>query len=147
MEIPSQSTETIKIPTANYEFGANFIDPKVTDLFLKGIVYWIMNFNLGCTVGMDGSYVVDAFWENNDWWEAQCKTEVWFNWKSSSEGERSGEYPCAFVPWMGFSHFFLSFFLTAYRIVLKAVDHLFLCFPAYKWATYVTWHGFFWLQG
>ncbi|GAB2284540.1 hypothetical protein Dimus_018994 [Dionaea muscipula] len=28
-EIPSQSSETIKIPTANYEFGANFIDPKL----------------------------------------------------------------------------------------------------------------------
>lgn len=27
-EVPSQSTETIKIPTAQYEFGANFIDPK-----------------------------------------------------------------------------------------------------------------------
>nr|KJB77414.1 hypothetical protein B456_012G135700 [Gossypium raimondii] len=26
-EIPSQSAETIKIPTAHYEFGANFIDP------------------------------------------------------------------------------------------------------------------------
>lgn len=32
-EIPSQSTETIKIPTANYEFGANFIDPKVCQDF------------------------------------------------------------------------------------------------------------------
>ncbi|KAL0369868.1 UNVERIFIED_CONTAM: Mitochondrial import receptor subunit TOM40-1 [Sesamum angustifolium] len=29
-EIPSQSSETIKIPTAHYEFGANFIDPKLT---------------------------------------------------------------------------------------------------------------------
>lgn len=29
MEIPSQSSETIKIPTAHYEFGANFIDPKL----------------------------------------------------------------------------------------------------------------------
>ncbi|XP_039684725.1 mitochondrial import receptor subunit TOM40-1 isoform X6 [Medicago truncatula] len=30
-EIPSQSAEVIKIPTANYEFGANFIDhPKLT---------------------------------------------------------------------------------------------------------------------
>lgn len=28
-DIPSQSSETIKIPTAHYEFGANFIDPKV----------------------------------------------------------------------------------------------------------------------
>ncbi|KAJ7954386.1 Mitochondrial import receptor subunit TOM40-1-like protein [Quillaja saponaria] len=27
-EIPSQSPETIKIPTAQYEFGANFLDPK-----------------------------------------------------------------------------------------------------------------------
>ncbi|KAF5930683.1 hypothetical protein HYC85_031556 [Camellia sinensis] len=30
-EIPSQSSETIKIPTAHYEFGANFIDPKLTN--------------------------------------------------------------------------------------------------------------------
>jgi hypothetical protein len=29
MEIPSQSSEAIKIPTAHYEFGANFIDQKV----------------------------------------------------------------------------------------------------------------------
>ncbi|VVA24085.1 PREDICTED: mitochondrial [Prunus dulcis] len=29
MEVPSQSPETIKIPTAHYEFGANFIDPKL----------------------------------------------------------------------------------------------------------------------
>lgn len=30
MTVPSQSPETIKIPTAHYEFGANFIDhPKV----------------------------------------------------------------------------------------------------------------------
>ncbi|CAA0820648.1 Mitochondrial import receptor subunit TOM40-1 [Striga hermonthica] len=28
-EIPSQSSETIKIPTAQYEFGANFLDPKL----------------------------------------------------------------------------------------------------------------------
>ncbi|CAA3022329.1 mitochondrial import receptor subunit TOM40-1-like [Olea europaea subsp. europaea] len=34
-EIPSQSSETIKIPTAHYEFGANFIDPKVFIFSLK----------------------------------------------------------------------------------------------------------------
>lgn len=28
-EIPSQSSDTIKIPTAQYEFGVNFMDPKV----------------------------------------------------------------------------------------------------------------------
>ncbi|KAI3526399.1 hypothetical protein L1887_05651 [Cichorium endivia] len=28
-EVPSQSADTIKIPTANYEFGANYIDPKL----------------------------------------------------------------------------------------------------------------------
>jgi len=37
-EIPSQSTETIKIPTAHYEFGANFVDPKVRpDLIMIGV--------------------------------------------------------------------------------------------------------------
>ncbi|KAI3837843.1 hypothetical protein MKW98_026510 [Papaver atlanticum] len=29
MEVPSQSAETIKIPTSHYEFGANFLDPKL----------------------------------------------------------------------------------------------------------------------
>ncbi|KAF5749847.1 Translocase of the outer mitochondrial membrane 40 [Tripterygium wilfordii] len=29
MELPSQSSETIKIPTAHYEFGANFLDPNL----------------------------------------------------------------------------------------------------------------------
>lgn len=29
MEVPSQSTDTIKVPTAHYEFGANFLDPKL----------------------------------------------------------------------------------------------------------------------
>lgn len=35
MEVPSQSPETIKIPTAHYEFGANFIDPKVISVLLN----------------------------------------------------------------------------------------------------------------
>uniref|UniRef100_A0A0D9VTH5 Mitochondrial import receptor subunit TOM40-1 n=1 Tax=Leersia perrieri TaxID=77586 RepID=A0A0D9VTH5_9ORYZ len=29
LEVPSQSSETIKVPTAHYEFGANFLDPKL----------------------------------------------------------------------------------------------------------------------
>ncbi|XP_072977762.1 mitochondrial import receptor subunit TOM40-1-like [Typha angustifolia] len=29
MELPSQSSDTIKVPTAHYEFGANFLDPKL----------------------------------------------------------------------------------------------------------------------
>uniref|UniRef100_J3MKE6 Mitochondrial import receptor subunit TOM40-1 n=1 Tax=Oryza brachyantha TaxID=4533 RepID=J3MKE6_ORYBR len=29
LEVLSQSTETIKVPTAHYEFGANFIDPRL----------------------------------------------------------------------------------------------------------------------
>lgn len=36
-EIPSQSSETIKIPTAHYEFGANFLDPKVWNYYLCGV--------------------------------------------------------------------------------------------------------------
>uniref|UniRef100_A0ACD5YPD0 Uncharacterized protein n=1 Tax=Avena sativa TaxID=4498 RepID=A0ACD5YPD0_AVESA len=30
MEVPSQSADVIKVPTAQYEFGANFLDPKLT---------------------------------------------------------------------------------------------------------------------
>ncbi|GAB4849967.1 hypothetical protein Ancab_029267 [Ancistrocladus abbreviatus] len=52
-EIPSQSTETIKIPTAHYEFGANFIDPKLmlvgrilTDGRLNARVKWDLTDNL-----------------------------------------------------------------------------------------------------
>uniref|UniRef100_A0A453ER04 Uncharacterized protein n=1 Tax=Aegilops tauschii subsp. strangulata TaxID=200361 RepID=A0A453ER04_AEGTS len=29
MEVPSQGPEVIKVPTSQYEFGANYIDPKV----------------------------------------------------------------------------------------------------------------------
>ncbi|CAL9770312.1 unnamed protein product [Musa acuminata subsp. burmannicoides] len=29
MEVPSQSSDIIKVPTAHYEFGANFLDPKM----------------------------------------------------------------------------------------------------------------------
>jgi mitochondrial import receptor subunit TOM40 len=34
MEIPAQGSEVIKIPTSNYEFGANFINPRVVLLSL-----------------------------------------------------------------------------------------------------------------
>nr|CAD1833140.1 unnamed protein product [Ananas comosus var. bracteatus] len=29
MELPSQSSDTLKVPTAHYEFGANYLDPKL----------------------------------------------------------------------------------------------------------------------
>lgn len=32
-EVPAQSSEIIKIPTAHYEFGANYFDPKVASVF------------------------------------------------------------------------------------------------------------------
>lgn len=34
MELPSQGADVIKVPTSNYEFGANFMDPKVCNAFL-----------------------------------------------------------------------------------------------------------------
>ncbi|XP_031121622.1 mitochondrial import receptor subunit TOM40-1-like [Ipomoea triloba] len=46
-EIPSQSTETIKIPTANYEFGANYIDPKLM-LFGRLMTDGRLNARLKC---------------------------------------------------------------------------------------------------
>ncbi|CAH9074157.1 unnamed protein product [Cuscuta epithymum] len=46
-EVPSQSTETIKIPTANYEFGANFIDPQLM-LFGRLMTDGRLNARLKC---------------------------------------------------------------------------------------------------
>ncbi|THG23717.1 hypothetical protein TEA_019514 [Camellia sinensis var. sinensis] len=46
-EIPSQSSETIKIPTAHYEFGANFIDPKLM-LFGRILTDGRLNARLKC---------------------------------------------------------------------------------------------------
>ncbi|PPR98910.1 hypothetical protein GOBAR_AA21753 [Gossypium barbadense] len=55
-EIPSQSAETIKIPTAHYEFGANFIDPNLmligrvlTDGRVNARVKWDLTDNLSLT--------------------------------------------------------------------------------------------------
>ncbi|OMO62320.1 hypothetical protein COLO4_33124 [Corchorus olitorius] len=52
-EVPSQSAETIKIPTAHYEFGANYIDPNLmligrvlTDGRLTARVKWDLTENL-----------------------------------------------------------------------------------------------------
>ncbi|KAL8527145.1 hypothetical protein ACS0TY_005135 [Phlomoides rotata] len=46
-EIPSQSSEVIKIPTADYEFGANFIDPKLM-LFGRVLTDGRLNARLKC---------------------------------------------------------------------------------------------------
>lgn len=46
-EIPAQSSEIIKIPTANYEFGANFIDPKLM-LFGRVLTDGRLNARLKC---------------------------------------------------------------------------------------------------
>ncbi|VFQ76557.1 unnamed protein product [Cuscuta campestris] len=46
-EVPSQSTETIKIPTAHYEFGANFIDPQMM-LFGRLMTDGRLNARLKC---------------------------------------------------------------------------------------------------
>ncbi|XP_042014658.1 mitochondrial import receptor subunit TOM40-1-like [Salvia splendens] len=45
--IPAQSAETIKIPTANYEFGTNFIDPKLM-LFGRVMTDGRLNARLKC---------------------------------------------------------------------------------------------------
>jgi hypothetical protein len=68
LEVPSQSTDTIKVPTAHYEFGANFLDPKVCF-----IVFHIM---LASTITMHfltffkplfmNLSVVNAHWKGDD---------------------------------------------------------------------------------
>lgn len=57
LEVPAQASETIKVPTAHYEFGANFLDPKVcfhaihcycgifhNDVFLQLICFCAWNY-------------------------------------------------------------------------------------------------------
>lgn len=66
-EIPSQSTETIKIPTAHYEFGANYIDPKVSGCYHSCIKIKLFDFN-----STDGFPTVDAHWEGIDRWQTKC---------------------------------------------------------------------------
>ena len=41
MEVPSQSADVIKVPTAQYEFGANLLDPKVC---FRHVRYYGMTF-------------------------------------------------------------------------------------------------------
>jgi mitochondrial import receptor subunit TOM40 len=46
-EVPAQSPETtIKIPTAHYEFGANYYDPKVTFLVISCFNIFIVMKNM-----------------------------------------------------------------------------------------------------
>lgn len=65
MEVPNQSTETIKVPTAHYEFGANFLDPKVCSMTFNIIVAPITLIFLTRFAA-----VVDAHWEGDDRWKA-----------------------------------------------------------------------------
>lgn len=46
-EIPSQSSETIKIPTSHYEFGVNFLDPRLM-LFGRVLTDGRLNARLKC---------------------------------------------------------------------------------------------------
>lgn len=64
-EVPSQSLETIKVPTAHYEFGANFIDPKVFVSY--NLVLSMINFYLNRrSDSIVLCLVVDAFWKGYD---------------------------------------------------------------------------------
>lgn len=58
MEVPSQGSDTIKVPASHYEFGANFLDPKVL------IVFFISQ----CLIDgyLHEIYIVDACWEDTD---------------------------------------------------------------------------------
>lgn len=38
VDVPSQGNEVIKIPTSNYEFGANFINQKVCSFAFKDML-------------------------------------------------------------------------------------------------------------
>lgn len=130
MEIASQSPETIKIPTANYEFGANFIDPKVTPLIESVLFRYHIELQRD---GIGNWYVVDAFWEDTHRRKAPCKSEVWLNWQPHFEGQCTGDHDFFYDVIIRCYHTFFSFDFVCWY-------HLFF-FSAGKWTTYVTWHG------
>lgn len=69
-EIPTQSTEIIKVPISNYEFGANFIDPKVPWLhYLFVIIAGLLDLTMEVYSVFLAVY---AFWEGHDRWEIKC---------------------------------------------------------------------------
>ncbi|KDP40476.1 hypothetical protein JCGZ_24475 [Jatropha curcas] len=59
MELPSQSSETIKIPTAHYEFGANYIDPKLM-LFGRVLTDGRLNARVKCDLTDDFTLKANA---------------------------------------------------------------------------------------
>ena len=42
VEVPSQGSQTFKVPAASYEFGANLIDQKVRNCFIAVIVLFAL---------------------------------------------------------------------------------------------------------
>lgn len=63
-ELPTQSTDVVKIPTAHYEFGANFIDPKVCIWYYP---YLVSEIHMIIWVLEQWLFPADdAFWESND---------------------------------------------------------------------------------
>lgn len=77
-EIPAQSAETIKIPTAHYEFGANFIDPQVCCVLL---FIPIFTYSSASWAYLELCFflAVDAFREGYDRWQTKCKTKMRFD--------------------------------------------------------------------
>lgn len=67
LEVPAQSTETIKVPTAHYEFGANFLDPKVCSIHFNIIVSSVLMTYLSTCFSMYTELsIVNAHWEGDD---------------------------------------------------------------------------------
>lgn len=82
-EIPSQSSETIKIPTAQYEFGANFMDPKVNCYYRSAswniiLPLSLMRLSFHDDVNISSNYILaaDAIGKSFDRWETKCKSQM-----------------------------------------------------------------------
>ena len=77
MEMPSQSPETFKVPTATYEFGANFLDPKVS-CFEEHIYVFARSciMNIHYWQVMKCLYIVHAYWTHINWWTDERQSEV-----------------------------------------------------------------------
>lgn len=136
----------IQIPTAHYEFGANFLDPNVCYflLFVSRLYKQITSFkNARITCFLS----VDTFREGVDRWKSKCKNECDLSENLSLKGNVQVNISKLSIcfEWFPFpivQELLLYFLVHSIKFIFLV---LFSSSVAYKWVTYFTIHGQFWL--
>lgn len=130
-ELPTQSADVVKIPTAHYEFGANFLDPQVCSWIYFFQVPWTQrgsNYGDNYLLLMLQMMLVGRVMTDGRV-NARVKCDLSENLSLKANGQVNGCYlqlllslPYFYVEWL--VYLIIMIFLTANW-----------------WATHVTWHG------